>query len=189
MASDSPDQLSCSIENCGEHRGGGGGTGGGTPPPSSGSNTGGLPPMGGETLGFPNWFPFPQGSIWRALLPIDPSCEFGPCVSIGNGYAVWVWTGNATWWQRVKGWASKKYWEFWPKKVEGNLCRVGDTRVATVSLPNVYNGTISWEEAQRQGVHACEARAPSSYTSCTHSPYSPNGPVVYCDCCVAPGGK
>ncbi len=43
--------------------------------------------MGGETLGFPKWMPFPQGNIWGALLPIDPSCEFGPCVPIGNGVA------------------------------------------------------------------------------------------------------
>ena len=46
--------------------------------------------MGGETLGFPNWFPFPQGSIWGALLPVDPSCEFGPCVPITNDYLAGV---------------------------------------------------------------------------------------------------
>jgi RHS repeat-associated protein len=57
---------------------GGGGTGGSTGT-GSGPNTGGLPPMGGETLGFPNWFPFPQGNIWDVLLPGDVGCDFGVC--------------------------------------------------------------------------------------------------------------
>lgn len=51
--------------------------------------------MGGETLGFPNWFPFPQGNIWGTLLPIDPSCEFGPCVPIGNDYLGGVRRGGS----------------------------------------------------------------------------------------------
>ena len=66
--------------------GGGGGTGG-TTGTGSGLNTGGLPLVGGERLGIPNWLPFPQGNIWGALLPVDPSCEFGPCVPIGNRLA------------------------------------------------------------------------------------------------------
>ena len=51
--------------------------------------------MGGETLGFPNWFPFPQGNIWGALLPIDPGCEFGPCVPLPSGYATGI-SGKGT---------------------------------------------------------------------------------------------
>ena len=43
--------------------------------------------MGGETLGFPNWFPFPQGSIWGALLPIGAGCDFGVCAPIPAGYS------------------------------------------------------------------------------------------------------
>ena len=86
------------VVNAGNARyrsgGGGGGTGGSTGS-GSGPNTGGLPPMAGETLGFPNWFPFPQGNIWGTLLPIDPSCEFGPCVPLGSGYATGV-RGNGT---------------------------------------------------------------------------------------------
>jgi hypothetical protein len=65
--------------------GGGGGTGGSTGS-GSGPNTGGLPPISGETLGFPNWFPFPQQNIWNVLLPGDVGCEFGPCVPIGMGF-------------------------------------------------------------------------------------------------------
>ena len=41
--------------------------------------------MGGETLGFPNWFPFPQGNIWSLVLPGGMQCDFGVCVPIING--------------------------------------------------------------------------------------------------------
>ena len=42
--------------------------------------------MGGETLGFPNWFPFPQQNIWGVLLPGDAGCEFGPCIPGVGGF-------------------------------------------------------------------------------------------------------
>lgn len=77
---------------------GGGGTGG-TTGSGSGPNTGGLPPLSGETLGFPNWFPFPQGNIWNVLLPPGASCEFVPCsfhagtITWGARIAKWAWTG------------------------------------------------------------------------------------------------
>lgn len=42
--------------------------------------------MGGETLGFPNWFPFPQQNIWDVFLPNGVGCDFGACVpNIGFG--------------------------------------------------------------------------------------------------------
>jgi hypothetical protein len=65
--------------------GGGGGTGGSTGA-GSGPNTGGLPPMGGETLGFPNWFPFPHQNPWDLLPPGRMQCDFGVCVPIGTGF-------------------------------------------------------------------------------------------------------
>jgi RHS repeat-associated protein len=71
----------------GNHAGGGGGTGG-TTGSGSGPNTGGLPPMGGETNGIPNWFPAQPLSMCQltGLCPISPGCEFGFCVPLGTGF-------------------------------------------------------------------------------------------------------
>jgi hypothetical protein len=73
------------------------GGGGGSPlPPSGSSGAGAGRPKSpgihgswpnGETLGIPNGFPWRPGSIWSVFLPIDPQCEFGPCVVIGFGLA------------------------------------------------------------------------------------------------------
>ncbi len=78
-------EVRCSKAKLGSG-GGGGGTGASTAS-VSGPSTGGLPPMGGETLGFPNWFPFPQQNPWDVFLPSGMQCDFGVCVPIGNGIA------------------------------------------------------------------------------------------------------
>ena len=41
---------------------------------------------GGETLGIPNWMPFPTGSLSDFLPEIDQQCDFGPCGGGGFGF-------------------------------------------------------------------------------------------------------
>jgi RHS repeat-associated protein len=63
------------------------GGGGGSP---SGGGPGGGPIGGnfpnGESLGIPTGLRVQFPDLWGTLLPIDPGCEFGPCVPFGNGY-------------------------------------------------------------------------------------------------------
>ena len=62
--------------------GGGGGTGGST---GAGPIYGNLP-TSGETSGIPNWLPWGPGSIWDLVLAGGTGCEFGPCVTLGDGF-------------------------------------------------------------------------------------------------------
>jgi len=64
--------------------GGGGGSGGG-----GGGGIGGSIPNG-ESLGIPTGLKVKFPGLWGTLLPIDPQCEFGPCVPIGNGFGAQV---------------------------------------------------------------------------------------------------
>lgn len=82
---------------------GSGGSGDGGTSAGSGGGTNGSGGSGGrianfpngETNGIPNGMSLNWGGIWGALLPIDPSCEFGACVPIASGYATSV-SGNGT---------------------------------------------------------------------------------------------
>ncbi len=57
----------------------------GTSSGSGGKHIGG-PSLNGETLGIPSGMRMNPGNIWSVLLPIDPGCEFGPCVPIANNF-------------------------------------------------------------------------------------------------------
>ena len=61
--------------------GGGGKTASGTPTQGPGWNTGGKPPLSGETLGIPNSVHIRIPSILQilGLVPLEPACDFGPC--------------------------------------------------------------------------------------------------------------
>ncbi len=51
---------------------------------AGGGSTGGL---FGETLGIPNWLPFPQTSLFDFLPQLPHMCDFGPCSGFpGNGW-------------------------------------------------------------------------------------------------------
>jgi hypothetical protein len=60
----------------------------GTITTGNGGKPGGLANFpNGEQLGFPTGFPFPQPDIWALLIPGSVTCEWGPCVPIGNSFA------------------------------------------------------------------------------------------------------
>jgi RHS repeat-associated protein len=169
--------------------GGGGGAGGGAPPTSP-PNTGGQPPLSGETLGIPNWFPLPQYTIWQALgiVPTDNWCDFGPCVFGFQGSGL---SATKPWWKRLKDWAWQQYYGFWPKKnATVNFCSEVHgldgrpmTRIDQAAGPNPYNpngGNQRWIDFQSVYIGQCGEKGGVAVCRPWVGIY---GPEAICQCC------